>query len=311
MTVAIAIALYNGEKFITEQLDSLFYQSRSADEVILCDDGSSDNTYLIVENYICNHNLVGKWKLYRNSHNMGYVKNFYKAISLCDSDIIFLCDQDDIWAKDKISKMAAIMQTHININLLSCKYGIIDAYGKKQYSIVENNGKNDDSLKSVSVKNIMQAFHWPGMVMCMRQKFFDEIYEQIKECNSAHDLVFCLCAADSNTFYEYGYVGAYHRRHTNNTAREEHRIKKLLNREKKLFEIEYNLNQLNELQQSDILFSDSAKKILSKREEFLKNRMEVLQKKCIKGVIRLYLKNKKEHFRIKSLLCDIALVFLK
>ena len=125
MTTSIAVALYNGARFLEKQLDSFRNQTQPADKVVFCDDGSKDNTVDMVRNYIEKYHLEDSWFLYENECNLGYAQNFYKAISLCDTDLVFLSDQDDIWKEDKIEKMTTVMEEHPQIDLLSCKYAII------------------------------------------------------------------------------------------------------------------------------------------------------------------------------------------
>ncbi len=308
MTTAIAIALYNGERFLKEQLDCLRLQTRPADEVVLCDDCSRDNTYALVKEYIHAHKLENSWKLYKNEPNLGYVKNFYRALSLSSADVVFLCDQDDIWAEDKLEKMTAIMEQRPEICLLTCQYGIIDAEGKRQHSVVESNEKTDKIINPITVTDIMRAYRWPGMIMCLRKNFFEEIYSQIQNCAAAHDLVFCLCAAERNGFFDYHYVGAYHRRHGNNTAREEHRITKLLNRERKLQEIEISIRQWQDLLMSEIAFSDTTRDAIIYRQMLLTKRKNALEQRSLSKILQLYTKESGGYLRLKSLICDLWLV---
>ena len=93
MTTAVAIALYNGEKFIYKQLESIRTQTQEPDQVVLCDDGSTDNTISIVNEYIEKYHLQNKWKLVKNDKNLGYARNFYKAMSMCTADLIFLLEK--------------------------------------------------------------------------------------------------------------------------------------------------------------------------------------------------------------------------
>ncbi len=97
--ISVAMCTYNGEKYIKEQIESILTQSYSNIELIICDDGSKDNTVKVIEDYIKKDNRV---KLYINEENLGFLKNFEKAISLCSGDFIALSDQDDIWVQDKL-----------------------------------------------------------------------------------------------------------------------------------------------------------------------------------------------------------------
>lgn len=308
MTVAVAIALYNGSKFIEEQLDSIRNQTLSPDKVVLCDDGSTDNTVHIVHEYIEKYNLASKWELYENEINLGYIRNFYKAISLCDTDLVFLCDQDDIWKNDKIEKMTQIMQEHSEISLLSCKYGIIDAEGNEKHSIVEPTADENEQINPISVEDIMRAYRWPGMLMCLRKTFFEDILPSIKNCDVAHDFMFACLSADVDAFYEYNYLGAYHRRHSNNTAREEHRVFKLLNLERKLFDISVTQKLWSNFLKAELPVSDRTKSIMNKRLILLEKRKNALSNKKLLEIIDIYICNRGANLRAKSFICDVWLV---
>lgn len=307
MTVAVAVALYNGARFVEQQLDSIRLQTRQPDRVVLCDDGSKDETLQIVESYIAKHGLQDKWDLSRNPQNLGYIRNFYHAISLCDADLVFLSDQDDLWRLDKIEKMTAIMENMPEVNLLSCRYGIIDAEGEEQHSLVEPAANTDEKLDVISVADIMTAYRWPGMLMCLRKGFFDKIQPAIQNCDVAHDLMFAVCAADQDSFYEYHYVGAYHRRHDNNTAREEHRVTKLLNLQRKLTDISVTKKLWTNLLSDAVPIRQESRQIIQTRLSLLEKREQALKKRSLSQVLRVY-KEGGKLLRKASLVCDIWLV---
>lgn len=100
--ISIALCTYNGENYLTEQLDSIKSQTTPADEIILCDDNSDDQT-LSIANAFKNQGLP--IKIHKNNQTLGFIENFSQAIHRCTGDIIFLCDQDDIWHPEKISHM--------------------------------------------------------------------------------------------------------------------------------------------------------------------------------------------------------------
>lgn len=107
--VSIAVCTYNGERFLIEQLDSLLGQSYRNIEIIVVDDCSKDNTLPILKQY---EEKNPNFKVYHNDQNLGYIKNFEKAISLCNGDYIALCDQDDIWNPSKIELQLAGIGDH-------------------------------------------------------------------------------------------------------------------------------------------------------------------------------------------------------
>ena len=86
--VSIAIATYNGERFLRKQLDSIYAQSFNNIEVIACDDCSIDSTVSILEEYSVMYGL----RYYQNNRNLGYVKNFEKLMELCAGEFIALSE---------------------------------------------------------------------------------------------------------------------------------------------------------------------------------------------------------------------------
>lgn len=98
--ISVALCTYNGERYIKEQLDSIFSQSISVDEVVICDDCSTDSTCTILDEYVLRYSQI---RLIKNGKNIGFRKNFEKALVECRGDYIFFSDQDDIWAKDKVA----------------------------------------------------------------------------------------------------------------------------------------------------------------------------------------------------------------
>ena len=101
--ISIAMAAYNGEKYIREQIDSILIQMESQDELIVSCDPSTDNTASILLEYAQKDNRV---KVYHNTkHSKGLVSNFENALKYCTGDIIFYSDQDDIWLNGKLEKV--------------------------------------------------------------------------------------------------------------------------------------------------------------------------------------------------------------
>ena len=95
--ISVAICTHNGEKYIKEQIESILSQTILPDEIIICDDVSTDNTINIIKDI--NNPII---KLHQNPKNLRTTKNFEQAIKMCSGDVIFLSDQDDVWVADKI-----------------------------------------------------------------------------------------------------------------------------------------------------------------------------------------------------------------
>lgn len=139
MKISIVLSTYNGSQYIEEQLDSLRNQTYTADEVLISDDCSQDNTVQIIETYIKKYELLN-WKLEVNEKNCGWRKNFMNLITSAMGDIVFTCDQDDIWSADKIQKMTQIMEENPEVLLLVSQYTEFYENGYTRLCLKENKG---------------------------------------------------------------------------------------------------------------------------------------------------------------------------
>ena len=102
MNVSVAMATYNGAKYLREQIDSILNQLDMDDELIISDDGSTDETVNIIHSYSTDQRV----NFYKNPSKVkGVITNFEHAISMTTQEVIFLCDQDDVWLPNKISRM--------------------------------------------------------------------------------------------------------------------------------------------------------------------------------------------------------------
>lgn len=112
MKVSVALCTYNGSIFLEQQIDSILNQSIPVNEIVVCDDVSSDDTIFILEKYSQNHPNL--FFIHVNEVNLRSNKNFEKAISLCTGDYIFLSDQDDIWKSNKIEETLKVFKENKN-----------------------------------------------------------------------------------------------------------------------------------------------------------------------------------------------------
>jgi len=107
------MATYNVAKYLKEQLDSFMGQTRMPDELVVCDDGSSDETIGILERF--EKQVPFSVRIYRNADNIGFTKIITKLIWLCQWDIIFLSDQDDVWVSEKLATVEEAMNSSSSI----------------------------------------------------------------------------------------------------------------------------------------------------------------------------------------------------
>jgi glycosyltransferase involved in cell wall biosynthesis len=101
---SVALCTYNGARFVREQLDSITAQSVKPHEIVVCDDQSTDDTARIVREFAASSPI--RLSLEVNPTRLGVTKNFERAIARCTGEIIFLCDQDDMWRADKIERLS-------------------------------------------------------------------------------------------------------------------------------------------------------------------------------------------------------------
>jgi len=99
--ISVAVASYNGERYIKEQMDSIVRNLTCRDEIIVSDDGSSDRTSELVREY---QNGEIPVRLLQGP-GLGIKQNISAALSACRGDYIFLADQDDVWTDDKVEKV--------------------------------------------------------------------------------------------------------------------------------------------------------------------------------------------------------------
>lgn len=92
---------YNGVRFLDDQLSSLLSQTRLPDEIVICDDSSTDSSVALIRQFSATAPFPVR--IHENTTRLGSTRNFERAIGLCQGDVIALCDQDDIWNPEKLN----------------------------------------------------------------------------------------------------------------------------------------------------------------------------------------------------------------
>ncbi|MDQ0641808.1 glycosyltransferase involved in cell wall biosynthesis [Pedobacter sp. W3I1] len=100
--ISVVMCTYNGEKYLKAQIESVLAQTYTNFEIIIVDDFSSDNTVNIIEEYANQYQFI---QFSKNERNLGFNKNFERAIGLGTGDFIAICDQDDIWYSNKLERL--------------------------------------------------------------------------------------------------------------------------------------------------------------------------------------------------------------
>ncbi len=132
MRISVALATWNGERFLEEQLKSIAAQSRLPDQLVLSDDASSDAT-LDVASRFAEHAPLDV-VIMPNSHRVGYNGNFMRAIAACTGDLIALSDQDDVWHPKKLELSARAFEADPAVSLVTHSARAVDEYLQPTWS---------------------------------------------------------------------------------------------------------------------------------------------------------------------------------
>lgn len=214
--ISIAMTTYNGEKYLKEQLDSILNQTYTDYELIICDDCSSDSTIAILKDYAVKDNRI---KVFYNEMNLGFKKNFQKAISICRGDYVALCDQDDIWTPDHLE----ILLGNIGDNYVICGNNLlVDEKGlSTNISFFESNifdpkiyKTNEDILNKI----FFSGSCFQGASMLIKRTYLSTILP-IPETVEYHDLWFASLACSQNKFCYTTDIVTHYRQHARQITR--------------------------------------------------------------------------------------------
>lgn len=203
--VSIALCTYNGERFLSEQLDSILAQSYKNIEVIATDDCSSDNTWGILQEYA---NKDKRLMPYKNEQNLGHTLNFEKAISLSKGEYVAPSDQDDIWERDKI---ATLIENVGDAALIYHNSDFIDEQGQRigNSSLVSNHRIYDgESCLPVILGNNIH-----GHTMLFSGKLKDYLFPFDK--GFSHDWAIAFAAFNLGSVKYLDKILVHYRQHQN------------------------------------------------------------------------------------------------
>ena len=162
--ISVAMATYNGEKYIKEQIDSILKQLTVNDELIISDDGSTDTTLKIINSYNDSRIKVV------NGPKIGVKQNFANAIKNCTGKYIFLSDQDDIWIDNKVNK---VLRTFEN-NKCTCIVHDAIVFDSNTNNILYDSFYKLRNSKKGIVKNIIKN-SYIGCCMAFDSRMKDKI----------------------------------------------------------------------------------------------------------------------------------------
>lgn len=221
---AVVIATYNGARFIEEQLQSLVMQTRKPDFILVSDDVSKDKTVEICEKYLSDKNI--EFDIKENKQSLGVTKNFIDLARSIKQDVIFFCDQDDVWDLNKIQVVMNVFE-----NNEDCEEVITDSYiwakGDKKFGVLSDRfsklpifdvqGKIDNnSFWRLEMEQNIAV----GMCTAVTRTVINYDIEQsiynIDKMLMYHDSYYTLIAGAIGNVYYVNEKLAYYRQHSGN-----------------------------------------------------------------------------------------------
>lgn len=159
-SIGVVLCTYNGEHYLREQVESVLQQSRPPECVLILDDASKDRTVAIAKSFAKSD---GRIRLIRNKTNLGYVRNFEKGISLCNTDLIALCDQDDVWFPDKLARLSAELENNPGSGIAFCNAEYILADGTRTgHTILDRNDASVNDPVDARKRLLERRWNVPG-----------------------------------------------------------------------------------------------------------------------------------------------------
>ena len=204
--ISVALATYNGSSYIEQQIESILHQTKSVDEIVICDDCSTDDTISILQSY--QQKYPNLFKIMQNEKQLGCAKNFEKAISNANGDIIFIADQDDVWNEDKVEKMMDLLSSSnakgcfsdssiVDGNLLSLGTSHLQIRGFSKDTFDSSKIKLRKYLFPLFLKRVPPAAH--DMAITADAKSIILPFPDLRNCHDTW-IGLCLVALDGWSF---------------------------------------------------------------------------------------------------------------
>lgn len=227
LTIGCALTTWNSNDYLEEQLETLTNQLKHFDEVIIVDDASTNDTIVRLNKWIEDHHLEN-WQIFRHEKNQGFIRTFQDALSHSNSDVIFLCDHDDLWHQDKTQIMADEFQKNPDIQVLACTFDLIDANAnpiedtpmknRANHNLIHRS-VNTGELNQMSAEDIMSYNFAPGCTMALRKELAQDYLDLVSniEITLPHDWAISMIAALKDGLYYLDKPLMGYRQHVGNT----------------------------------------------------------------------------------------------
>jgi glycosyltransferase involved in cell wall biosynthesis len=171
--ISILVATFNGERFLPELLLSLAHQTYQPLEIVFCDDGSTDQTISILEEFARTRPINSK--VVRNQKNKGYARNFSEGLNLCQGDYVAFCDQDDVWKKNKLERLATRIKPDLTPSMVFSDCELVDSELKPlNQTAIGFSGISESQKEQIFngdlLKVLLQHPLIPGMCMLVNRE---------------------------------------------------------------------------------------------------------------------------------------------
>lgn len=305
--ISVALATYNGEKYIAEQLQSIFTQTRKVDEIVITDDCSKDDTVAVIRKFAEEHPEC-QIRLYENEINLGYKENFRKAISMCEGDIIFLSDQDDVWKAEKVAVLESILRSTEEVALVSSSFDQIDGEGR---AVATNKTLYHKKIKAgqmipVPLEDLIFHNISQGCAMAFKKEIKNLFLESFTE-ELPHDWILNVVAAMQKKCYFIRRALFCYRVHEHNTTgiNDNQALQQKNTLEHRTFDAKQAVKVLDLIRHADDVFYQENPS-LAEAEAFAKSHVKYLQTGDVKGLLlQNFDSNYKRLKSVKGRLLDI------
>jgi glycosyltransferase involved in cell wall biosynthesis len=209
--VSVCMAAYNGAQFVRAQLDSILPQLAPEDEIVIIDDASNDETVARILDF-----NDGRIRLFAHGRNEGVVATFEDALRCATGDILFLCDDDDLWAPNKVEKVLREFCQHEEVQVVASRVALIDERGAR---LPDARVNRYGGFVRGFWRNIVRN-HYQGSAMAIRASFLGQVLPFPRNKLFLHDAWIGTrneALGGKTAFIDEPLV--YYRRHSHNASR--------------------------------------------------------------------------------------------
>lgn len=205
MRLSVALCTYNGAKYIKEQLHSILNQTMPVDEIVVCDDGSADETIEIIERIA--ENVSTEIRVFQNKRNLGFKENFFNAINKCRGELVFLSDQDDVWCPQKVETIMRWFDAHADKKVVFTDALLIDENGNLlNEGLWQRFGFDKEKQRYFDKGYGLDIWAWSnratGATMAVKKSFIETI-DWRESADAFHDKIIAL---QGIVTYNIGYI---------------------------------------------------------------------------------------------------------